>query len=61
LSASPEQKKAILIEYNDYLAGSAPQGPSLHSMIAEKTGIKTKQVHKILLAYRLGRFRERWS
>jgi hypothetical protein len=58
---SPEQSTAIQIEYNNYLAGSAPPGPSLHSMIAEKTGIKSKQIHKVLLAYRLGRFRERWG
>ena len=57
----PEQRAAILAEYNNYLAGSTPPGPSLHSMIAEKVGIKAKQVHKILLAYRLGRFRERWG
>jgi hypothetical protein len=55
---SPEQKTAILAEYNNYLAGSAPPEPFLHPMIAEKIGIKVKQVHKVLLAYRLCRFRE---
>ncbi len=58
---SPEQKEAIVAEYNDYLAGSAPPGPFLHPMIAEKLGIKAKQVHKVLLAYRLCRFLERWG
>jgi hypothetical protein len=58
---SPEQKMAILAAYKDYLAGSSPPGPFLHPMIAEKIGIKAKLVHKVLVAYRLGRFRERWS
>jgi hypothetical protein len=58
---SPEQRTAILAEYNNYLTGSAPPGPFLHPMIGEKIGVKTKQVHKVLLAYRLGRLRERWS
>lgn len=55
---SPEQRTAILAEYNNYLAGSAPPETFLHPMIAEKIGIKAKQVHKVLLAYRLCRFRE---
>jgi len=58
---SPEQKNAILSEYYNYLAGSAPTGTFLHPLIAEKTGVSPKQVHKVLLAYRLGRFRERWG
>ncbi|MBI4768585.1 MAG: zinc ribbon domain-containing protein [Deltaproteobacteria bacterium] len=58
---SPDQRTAILVEYNTYLAGSAPPGPFLHPMIGEKIGVKTKQVHKVLLVYRLGRFRGRWS
>ena len=58
---SPEQRTAILAEYNDYLAGSAPPEPFLHPMIAEKTGVSPKQVHKVLLTYRLGLFRRRWN
>lgn len=58
---APERRTAILDEYNNYLAGSSPPGPSLHPMIAEKIGIKAKQVHKVLLAYRLGLFRKRWG
>ena len=58
---APEQRTAILAEYNNYLAGSAPPETFLHSMIAEKIGIKAKQVHKVLVAYRLNIFRERWS
>lgn len=57
---SPEQKTAILTEYINYLTASAPPGPSLHPMIAEKTGVSPKQVHKILLTYRLDKFREQW-
>lgn len=30
----------------------------LHAWIAEKTGVNPKQVHKILVSYRLSRFRE---
>ncbi|MEW6184983.1 MAG: hypothetical protein AB1585_04490 [Thermodesulfobacteriota bacterium] len=56
---SPEQRTAILAEYNNYLAGSYPPEPPLHFMISEKIGIKAKQVHKVLLAYRLDRFREK--
>jgi len=58
---SPEQKSAILAEYKNYLAGSAPPDLFLHPLIAEKTGGSPKQVHKVLLAYRLDRFRERWG
>ncbi|MBI5605021.1 MAG: hypothetical protein HY879_16920 [Deltaproteobacteria bacterium] len=56
-----EQKALILAGYNDYLAGSAPPGPFLHALIAEKTGVGPRQVYKVLLAYRLGRFREKWG
>jgi hypothetical protein len=55
-----KERNAILAEYKNYLAGSAPPGPFLHPMIAEKTGVSPKQVYKILLAYRLDKFRERW-
>lgn len=55
---SPEQKSVILAEYNNYLASSAPPGPFLHPLIAEKTKVSPKQVYKVLLAYRLNRFRE---
>jgi hypothetical protein len=58
---SHEQRTAILGEYHIYLSGSGPPGPFLHPMIAEKTGVSPKQVYKILLVYRLDRFRERWS
>jgi hypothetical protein len=58
---SPEQRRAILAEYENYLAGSAPPGLFLHPLIAEKIGIKAKGVHKVLLAYRLDRFRGRWG
>jgi len=56
---SPEQRTAILGEYHAYLSGSAPPGPPLHALIAERTGVTSKQVHKVLLDYRLGLFREK--
>lgn len=55
---SPDQETAILAEYHSYLSGPAPPGSSLHALIAEKTGVTPKQVHKVLVTYRLGRFRE---
>jgi hypothetical protein len=57
---SPEQRTAILAEYRAYVSAPAPPVPPLHALIAERTGTSPKQVHKVLLAYRLGRFRERW-
>jgi hypothetical protein len=57
--ASPEQSLAILAEYNAYLSSPGPPGPSLHALIAERTGVSPKQAHKVLLAYRLARLREK--
>jgi hypothetical protein len=54
---SPQQKTAILAEYLDYLSAPAPPDPPLHALIAERTGVTPKQVHKVLLAYRLARLR----
>jgi hypothetical protein len=56
---SPEQRTAILSEYQAYLSAPVPPGPPLHTLIAERTGVSPKQVHKILLAYRLARLREK--
>jgi hypothetical protein len=58
---SPEQRTAILAEYHAYLSAPAPPVPPLHAVIAERTGGSPRQVYKVLLAYRLGRFRERWK
>jgi hypothetical protein len=60
-TVSPEQEEAILFEYQNYLSGSGPPVPTLHSLIAERTSVTPKQVYKVLLSYRLGRFRERFS
>jgi hypothetical protein len=57
----PEQKTAVLAEYHSYLAASAPPVLPLHALIAERTGVTPKQVHKVLLSYRLSRFHERWK
>jgi hypothetical protein len=58
---SPEQRKAVLAEYQAYLSAPSPPGPPLHALIAERTGVEPKQAHKVLLAYRLGRLREKLS
>jgi hypothetical protein len=55
---SPPQSMTILAEYRAYLSAPAPPGPPLHALIAERTGVNSQQAHKVLLAYRLGRFRE---
>jgi hypothetical protein len=56
---SPEQRTAILGEYHVYLSAPAPPGLPLHALIAERTGVTPKQVHKVLLGYRLRLFREK--
>jgi hypothetical protein len=58
---SGEQKTAILDEYRKYLSGTAPPSAILHPLIAERTGVTPKQVYKVLLGYRLKRFRDRWG
>jgi hypothetical protein len=59
---SPEQRIAILAEYHAYLSAPGPPGPPLHALIAERTEVSPKQVHKVLLAYRLARLREKmWT
>ena len=58
---SPEQRMAILSEYQAYLSAPGPPGTPLHALIAERTGVSPKQAYKVLLAYRLGRLREKWS
>lgn len=56
-----EQETAILKEYREYLSASGPPSSPLHPLIAERTGVLSKQVYKVLLAYRLNRFREKWG
>jgi len=53
-----EQGQIILSGYLDYLSAPAPPGPFLHTLLAEKSGVTYKQVHKVLLTYRLTRLRE---
>ncbi|MDH4264006.1 MAG: hypothetical protein OEW45_00070 [Deltaproteobacteria bacterium] len=50
---TPDQKEAILAGYAEYLSGSAPPDLFLHTLLAEKAGVNHKQVHKVLLHYRL--------
>ena len=56
-----EQETAVLEEYRKYLSASGPPSSPLHPLIAERTGVLPKQVYKVLLTYRLGRFREKWG
>jgi hypothetical protein len=58
---SLEQETAILTEYQIYLSETGPPSSFLHPLIAERTGGTPKQVYKVLLSYRLSRFRERWG
>jgi hypothetical protein len=58
---SSEQETAILNEYQKYLSASGPPPSPLHHLIAERTGVIPKQVYKVLLSYRLSRFREKWA
>ncbi|NWF54666.1 MAG: hypothetical protein HXY45_07740 [Syntrophaceae bacterium] len=53
-----EQQRLIISGYLDYLSGPAPPGPFLHTLLAEKSGATYKQVHKVLLNYRLNRLRD---
>jgi hypothetical protein len=58
---SSEQEAVILNEYRKYLSASGPPSSPLHPLIAERIGVLPKQVYKVLLTYRLGRFREKWG
>lgn len=53
-----EQGQIIISGYLDYLSAPAPPGPFLHTLLAEKSGATYKQVHKVLLTYRLNRLRD---
>jgi len=55
---TPEQKEAIITGYFEYLSAPAPPEPFLHTLLAEKAGVDHKQVHKVLLDYRLDRLKE---
>jgi hypothetical protein len=56
---SPEERTAVLSEYQAYLSAPGPPGPPLHALIAERTGVSSKRVHKVLLAHRLSLLREK--
>ena len=58
-NGSSDQETVILNEYRKYLSASGPPSSPLHPLIAERTGVLPKQVYKVLLTYRLGRFREK--
>jgi hypothetical protein len=53
-----EQEQSIIKGYFDYLSASAPPGPFLHTLLAEKSGATYKQVHKVLLTLRLNRLQD---
>lgn len=52
---TPEQREAIEAAYEEYLASKTPPEPPLHQLFSEKTGATQKQVHKVLLEYRIQR------
>jgi len=51
--ATPEERKAVLSAYAEYLAADSPPEPFLHNLIAANTGVTPQTVHKTLLQYRL--------
>ena len=53
-----EQGRIIISGYLDYLSAPSPPGPFLHTLLAEKSGATYKQVHKVLLTYRLNLLRD---
>ncbi len=54
---TPEQSEIILLGYQQYLSAPDPPKPFLHTFLAERAGVDYRQVHKVLLAYRLRRLR----
>ncbi len=51
---TPEQRAAVIAEYQDYLRQATPPERSLHATIAEKIGgITPRQVHKALYDHRV--------
>jgi hypothetical protein len=58
MDVTPEQSETILRGYQEYLLAPGPPKPFLHTLLAERAGVDYRQVHKVLLAYRLGRLRD---
>lgn len=54
---SPEELQRIEVGYHAYLSAAEPPKPFLHDLLAQQVGVHFKQVHKVLLNYRL-RFRK---
>ncbi len=52
---SPGEREGIVAGYERYLSAPAPPERFLHDILAEENGVTHKQVHKVLLAYRLER------
>lgn len=52
-----EQRLRIEEAYERYLRAEAPPEPFLHDLLAEEVGVHHRQVHKVLLHYRI-RFRQ---
>jgi hypothetical protein len=52
---TPEQREAIEAAYEQYLASKSPPEPPLHQLFSEQIGATPKQVHKVLLQYRIQR------
>lgn len=58
MDVTPEQSETILLGYQQYLFAPDPPEPFLHTLLAERAGVDYRQVHKVLLVYRLGRLRD---
>ncbi|MDH7568139.1 MAG: hypothetical protein QHJ73_00965 [Armatimonadota bacterium] len=53
----PDQYEAVVAAYQEYLQGDGPPPRSLHVIVGERLGLTPRQVHKVLVEYRLDRRR----
>lgn len=50
---APDQREAVIAAYLEYLQGDGPPPRSLHMVMGERFGLHPRQVHKVLVDYRL--------
>ncbi len=50
---SADQREAVISAYHEYLGGDGPPAKSLHVVLGDRFGLAPRQVHKILMEYRL--------
>ncbi len=59
--APADQRDAVLAAYQEYLLGDGPPPKSLHIVLGEHFGLTPRQVHKILVEYRLNRRQQKFG